>query len=80
VARIGERKEACLVLVRGSEESRPLEKPRRRWEDNIKMDLQAVEWRVSDWIVLASNMACECGNKPSVSRKCRDFLDHMITC
>ena len=32
---------------------RPLGRPRRRWEDNIKNDLQGVEWAVMDWIDLA---------------------------
>jgi hypothetical protein len=32
------------VLVRETEEKRPLGRPRRRWEDNIKMDLQEVSW------------------------------------
>jgi hypothetical protein len=33
------------VLVGKPEGKGPLERPRRRWEDNIKMDLQEVEWR-----------------------------------
>jgi hypothetical protein len=32
---------------------RPLERPRRRWEDNIKMDLQEVGWWDVDWIDMA---------------------------
>ena len=32
---------------------RPLGRPRRRWEDNIKMDLQEVSWEGTDWIDLA---------------------------
>jgi hypothetical protein len=39
VTRIGERRGAYRVLVRKPEGRRPLERPRRRWEDNIKMDL-----------------------------------------
>ena len=34
---------------------RPLERPRRRWEDNIKMDLQEVECKGMDWIELAQH-------------------------
>jgi hypothetical protein len=34
---------------------RPLERPRRRWENNISMSLQATEWRVVDWIDLAQD-------------------------
>jgi hypothetical protein len=32
---------------------RPLGRPRRRWEDNIKMDLREVGWVGIDWIVVA---------------------------
>jgi len=44
VARMGKKKGACSFLVGTSEEKRPLETPRRRWEDNIKMNLQKVGW------------------------------------
>ena len=37
------------------EEKRPLERPKRRWEDNIKMDLQEVGCGGTDWIELAHN-------------------------
>ena len=40
VARMGERKGVYRVLVGKSEGNRPLGRPRLRWEDNIKMDLQ----------------------------------------
>ena len=43
LARIGERRGAHRVLVVKPERKRPLGRPRRRWEDNIKMDLQEVE-------------------------------------
>jgi hypothetical protein len=42
VARMWERKGVCRLLVRTSEGKRPLARPRRRWEDTIKMDLQEV--------------------------------------
>jgi hypothetical protein len=42
VARIGEKIGVYRVLVGKPEEKRPLGRPRRRWEDNIKMDLQEV--------------------------------------
>ena len=38
------------------EEQRPLGRPRRRWEDNIKMDLQEVVCGGMDWIDVAQNM------------------------
>jgi hypothetical protein len=42
VARMGERRSVYSVLVGKPEGKRALGKPRRRWEDNIKMDLQEV--------------------------------------
>ena len=35
------------------EGNRPLGRPRHRWEDNIKMDIQEAGWEGMDWIVLA---------------------------
>jgi hypothetical protein len=43
------------ILVGRPEGRRPLGRPRRRWEDNIKMDLQAVGWEGMDWIELAKD-------------------------
>jgi hypothetical protein len=34
---------------------KPLERPRQKWEDNIKMDLQEVGWQGMDWIDLAQD-------------------------
>ena len=34
---------------------RPLERPRHRWKDDIKMDLQEVGWEGMDWIALAQD-------------------------
>jgi hypothetical protein len=42
VARIGEGRGVCRVMVDKPEEKSPLGIPRRRWEDNIKIDLQEV--------------------------------------
>jgi len=42
VARMEERRGLCRGLVEKPEGKRPLGSPRRRWEDNIKMDLQKV--------------------------------------
>jgi hypothetical protein len=44
VARMGERRGAYRALVEKPEERRPLGRPRRRREDNIKMDLREVGW------------------------------------
>ena len=43
------------VLVGKPERKRPLGRPRRRWEDNIKMDLQEVGRICGDWIGLAKD-------------------------
>ena len=50
-----ERREVCRVLVGKPEGKRPLGKPRRKWEDNIKMDLQEVRCEGVDWIELAQD-------------------------
>jgi len=63
-----------------TEGKRPLGRPRHRWEDNIKMDLQEVECGGMDWMELAQVReqvagTCECGNEPSGSIKFEKFLD-----
>jgi hypothetical protein len=37
-------------LVGKPEGKRPLGRPRRKWEDNIRMDVREIEWKVVDWI------------------------------
>ena len=44
-----------VVLVGKPEEKRPLGRPRRRWEDNIKMDLQEMGGGCGDWMKLAQD-------------------------
>jgi hypothetical protein len=55
VARMGEKRNACRLLVGKPEGTRPLERPRLRWLDNIRMDPVAVGWGDVDWIDLAQN-------------------------
>jgi hypothetical protein len=55
VARMGDNRGVYRALVGKPEGKRPLGRPRRRWEDNIKMDLQEVEWGRGDWMELAQN-------------------------
>jgi len=55
VARMGEEKGVYMVLVGKSERKRPLGRPRRRWVNNIKMDLQEVGCGYMDWIGLAQD-------------------------
>jgi hypothetical protein len=53
VARVGERRGVYRVLVGKPEGKRPLGRPRHKWEDNIKMDLQEAGCGVQNWIELA---------------------------
>ena len=53
IARMQQFRNAYRVLVGKPESKRPLRRPRRRWEDNIKMDLREVGCDPRDWIVLA---------------------------
>ena len=55
VARMGERRGVYRVLVGKPEGKRPLGRPRRRWEDNIKMDLYEVGCGGVDWIDMAQD-------------------------
>jgi len=79
VARMGEERVVYRALVGKPKGRRPLGRPRRRWADNIRLDLQEVGCVYMDWIGLAQERqvadACECGNEPSGSVKCGDFLD-----
>jgi hypothetical protein len=52
---MGEDRGVHRVLVGKPEKKRPLERPRRRWEDNIKMDLQEVEGGRGGWMELAQD-------------------------
>jgi hypothetical protein len=80
----GEKRGVYRVLVGKPEEKRPLGRPRRRWEDNIKMDIQEVgmleyglDWASSGKRQVASNY--ECVNEPSGSIKRGEFLDYLQT-
>jgi hypothetical protein len=55
VARIGAERNAYKILMGKPEGKRPLGRPRRRWEDNIKMDLSEIGWNGTDWIDLAQD-------------------------
>ena len=78
---MGEERGVYRVLVGKPEGKRPLGRPRRRWVDNIRMDL----WDVGIWTGLGwprvEQMAdaCECGNEPSGSVKCGEFHDWLQT-
>jgi hypothetical protein len=54
-ARMGEKWSVYRLLVGKPEGKRPLGRPRRRWVDNIRMDLGEVRWDGVDWIGLAQD-------------------------
>ena len=55
VARMGEGRVVYRVLVGKPEGRRPLGRPRRRWEDNIRIDLREVGCECVDWMELAQD-------------------------
>jgi hypothetical protein len=55
VARMGEKRNACRFLLGKPKGKRPLGRPRRRWVDNIRMDLGEVGWGDVNWIGLAQD-------------------------
>jgi hypothetical protein len=55
VARMGETNNAYWILVKKPEGKRPLGRLRRRWVDNIKMDLREIGWDGVDWMELAQD-------------------------
>ena len=82
VVHMGEERGAYRVLVGKLEGKRPLGRPRSRWVDNIRMDLQEVGCGYVDWIGLAQDrdrwrtpVSAVCGNEPLGSIKCGEFLD-----
>jgi hypothetical protein len=52
---MGEKRNAYWILVGKQEGRRPLGKPRRRWVDNIRMDLREIGWDGTHWIYLAQD-------------------------
>jgi hypothetical protein len=72
-------------LVGKLEGKRPLGRPKRRWEDNIRMVLREMGWEGVVWIHLAQERdqwraSGEHGNEPSDSVKCGEFLDWPSEC
>ena len=80
VARMGEGRGMYRVLVGKPGGKRPLGRPRRRWEDNINIDLQEVGCGGYGLDRAGSGEGqvvgtCECGNEPWGTIKCGEFLD-----
>jgi hypothetical protein len=56
IERIGEKRNACRLLVGKPQIKRPLGRPRRGWKNNsIKIDLWEIEWGGVDWSVLCQD-------------------------
>jgi hypothetical protein len=55
VARMMEKINAYRILVGKPERKRPLGRPKRRWDDNIKIDLREIGWGGMDWIDVAQD-------------------------
>jgi hypothetical protein len=77
---MGYKQNTYRLLVGEPEGKRPLERPRRRWVDNIRMDLEEVGWGDVDWIGLAKDRgqvesSCEFGIEPSGSMKCWETIE-----
>jgi transcription termination factor 2 len=56
VARMGEERNVYRVVMGKPEGKRPPGRPRRRWKDEIRMDLREIGWGSVDWIQLAQDM------------------------
>jgi hypothetical protein len=74
---MGELRNAYKILVGKPEGKRPLGRNKRRWEDNIKMDLRKLDLKGVDWIHLAQGRDRWRAllNTNSSSITCGEFLD-----
>jgi hypothetical protein len=81
MARMGEKRNVYGLLVGKPERRRPLGRSRRKWIDDVKMDVLEIGLSVVDWIGLAQDRyrwresSCELGNEPSGSIKCRETIE-----
>jgi hypothetical protein len=69
-----------MRFVKNLGKGREPRRPRRRWEDNIRMDLREIGWEVVDWIHLAQDSGpmagcCEHGSECSGSIEGSEFPD-----
>jgi hypothetical protein len=76
---MGEKMNACRLLMGKPEGKRPRLRPRHRWMDNIKIDLGKIGWGDMDWIYMAQDRdkrnSCEHGNEPSCSIKLWEVIE-----
>jgi hypothetical protein len=79
---MGEKRNVYRLLVGKPERKRSLGRPRRKWIDNIKMNLLEIGVNVVDWIDLAQDRysSCELGNEPSGSIKCWKLPNGCTNC
>jgi hypothetical protein len=73
VARMREMRNAYRILIGKPEAKRPLGRPRRRWEDNIRMDLKEIGYQNVEWIHLTQDRDHW---RAVVNRACA-ILDHL---
>ena len=59
-----EGRSAFKILTGKPTGKRPLGRPRRRWEDNIRMDLKEIYINAGNWVDSAQESPCECGIEP----------------
>jgi hypothetical protein len=52
---MGDMRNVCKIFVGKSEVNRPLGRARRRWEDNIGMDIKEIGWEFVDWMHLTQD-------------------------
>jgi len=77
VARMGRKINAFMYMVQKLSRKRPLGIPTCRWEDTIKMDIEAEDrpWLGFIWFRMTVAGSCEHGNEPSGSIQCGKFVD-----
>jgi hypothetical protein len=79
LARTEEKRNAYKTLVGEPEGKRPLERPRCKWVNNVKMGLKKKEWTgVICLRIGTSGGSCEDGNEPSGSIKCWEILEYLL--
>jgi hypothetical protein len=75
---MGEKRNVYRLLVGKPEGKKPLGRSRRRWWDNVKMNLGEIEWDGVNWIgplrIGTVESSCESGNEPSGSIKCWETI------